>query len=311
MQSSEKDETQQYNFNIAAFYCFCSLDYEQINSLLEELKVIGGRFNVLGTILLAVEGFNGTICGSNKGVNEMINILKKVKQNICFDVKYSSSKNQAFRKLRIRKKAEIITMGLSKTSSLNNVGKYVEPSYWNELIDDKDTLVIDTRNDYEILVGSFENSVSPDTRSFGEFPAWVEKDLPRLIEERAPSRIAMFCTGGIRCEKATSFLKENGLKNVHHLKGGILNYFSQVPQAESRWQGECFVFDQRVSLNHDLLPGTHILCYACGLPLSLKARKRPEYIPGVQCQNCVDKFTEEDRKRFAMRQRQMEQEISF
>ena len=170
-----------------------------------------------------------------------------------------------------------------------------------------DTLVIDTRNSYEVAIGSFSGSLDPGTESFRDFPDWVESDLRPLVEQTAPARIAMFCTGGIRCEKASSFLQQRGFPEVHHLKGGILNYLAQVPEDQSRWQGECFVFDQRVAVNHQLEPGEHRLCHACGLPLTPAQRQLESYVRGVQCLHCQDRFTDEDRARFAMRQRQLDE----
>ena len=175
------------------------------------------------------------------------------------------------------------------------------------LVDDPDTLVIDTRNSYETAIGSFEGAIEPSTESFRDFPQWAESTLRPMIEEKGSKRIAMFCTGGIRCEKASSYLQQQGFGEVHHLRGGILKYLEQVPEAESRWQGECFVFDQRVALNHRLEPGEHSLCHACGLPVSAQQRELPSYIKGVQCVHCVDRFSDADRERFAMRQRQIDQ----
>ena len=186
------------------------------------------------------------------------------------------------------------------------VGTYVDPQDWNALVDDPDTVVIDTRNSYETAIGTFDGALDPGTESFREFPEWAERTLRPLLEEQGSRRIAMFCTGGIRCEKASSFLQQNGFGEVHHLRGGILKYLEQVPEAESRWRGECFVFDQRVALNHRLEPGQHSLCHACGMPLSADQRALPTYLKGVQCLHCVDRFSDADRARFQMRQSQFE-----
>jgi len=186
------------------------------------------------------------------------------------------------------------------------VGTYVDPQDWNALVDDPDTVVIDTRNSYETAIGTFDGALDPGTESFREFPEWAERTLRPLLEEQGSRRIAMFCTGGIRCEKASSFLQQNGFGEVHHLRGGILKYLEQVPEAESRWRGECFVFDQRVALNHRLEPGQHSLCHACGMPLSADQRALPTYLKGVQCLHCIERFSDADRARFQMRQSQFE-----
>ena len=174
-------------------------------------------------------------------------------------------------------------------------------------MDDPNTLLIDTRNSYETAIGTFDGAIDPGTESFRDFPQWAETTLRPLMEDNGNKRIAMFCTGGIRCEKASSYLQQQGFGEVHHLRGGILKYLEQVPEAKSRWQGECFVFDQRVALNHRLEPGEYSLCHACGLPVSAEQRALPSYIKGVQCVHCVDRFTDADRERFAMRQRQIDQ----
>ena len=198
-------------------------------------------------------------------------------------------------------------MGVAGANPRASVGIYVDPEDWNGMVDDPDTLVIDTRNSYETAIGSFEGALDPGTESFRDFPAWAERTLRPLIAQQQPERIAMFCTGGIRCEKASSYLQQNGFGPVHHLRGGILKYLEQVSERESRWRGECFVFDQRVALNHQLEPGVHSLCHACGLPLSPEQRALPSYVKGVQCLHCIDRFTDSDRARFAMRQKQIDQ----
>ena len=200
-----------------------------------------------------------------------------------------------------------MTLGVASADPSASVGTYVEPENWNALVDDPDTLVIDTRNIYETAIGTFEGAIDPSTESFRDFPQWAESTLRPLIEQQGSKRIAIFCTGGIRCEKASSYLQQQGFGEVHHLRGGILKYLEQVPEAESRWEGECFVFDQRVALNHRLEPGEHSLCHACGLPVSAQQRELPSYIKGVQCVHCVDRFTDADRERFAIRQRQIDQ----
>ncbi len=293
-------------FQIAAFYCFTPLLEEVIKNLQGELTTTAKNYQLMGTILLAKEGINGTICGPSSGVNILLELLGSVLSGIDLEVKFSWSKQQAFERFKARLKNEIVTMGVPDVNPLIRVGEYIEPCQWNSFIDDEKTLLIDTRNDYEVAIGSFRGALNPNIRCFRDFPIWVKKSLIPILEKKKPKRIAMFCTGGIRCEKATSFLKQKGIEDVHHLHGGILRYLEEVPNSDTRWEGECFVFDKRVALNHALQPGVHSLCYACGLPLSPKERESPDYIVGVQCGNCVKLFSDEDRKRFAERQRQKE-----
>lgn len=300
-------------FQVAAFYAFTPLEPHTLELLLEELPVLAAQGHVLGSVLLAPEGVNGTISGPEEGVGSLLQRLR------ChldlgeahferFQVKYSCCDRQAFRRFKARRKKEIVTLGVPSVDPRARVGTYVSPSDWNAVVDDPDTLLIDTRNRYEVAIGSFEGAVDPGTDSFREFPEWVEKELRPLVERRAPARIAMFCTGGIRCEKASSFLMQKGFPEIHHLQGGILSYLEQIPESASRWRGECFVFDQRVALNHQLQPGQHRLCHACGLPLTPEQRGLESYIPGVQCLHCQDRFSDQDRERFRERQRQWEQQ---
>ena len=299
-------------FLVAAFYAFTPLDSQRLEALLTDLPLMARRADVVGSILIAPEGVNGTISGPDVGVQVM---LDRLHADLCLgeehferlQVKRSRSPKQVFRRFKARRKREIVTLGEPCADPRQSVGTYVEPSDWNALVDDPKTLVIDTRNRYEVAIGSFTGSLDPGTESFRDFPDWVESDLRPLVEQTSPARIAMFCTGGIRCEKASSFLQQRGFPEVHHLKGGILNYLEQVPEDQSRWQGECFVFDQRVAVNHQLAPGEHRLCHACGLPLTPAQRQLESYVRGVQCLHCQDRFTDADRARFAMRQRQLDQ----
>jgi len=222
------------------------------------------------------------------------------------EAKLSWADQQAFHRLKVRLKREIVTMGCPTVKPADAVGTYVPPQQWDALIQDPDTLVIDTRNAYEVAVGSFAGAIDPGTASFREFPDWVERELRPLVAERQPKAIAMFCTGGIRCEKSTAYLLQQGFEGVHHLQGGILKYLEEMPEQGSSWQGECFVFDQRVSLNHRLEPGSYALCHACGLPVSPDDQALPSYVRGVSCRHCLERFSDADRERFAERQRQME-----
>ena len=297
---------------VAAFYAFTPLDDDQREALLNALPPLACEGDVLGSVLVAKEGVNGTISGPETGVESLLAHLQRqlTLGQHHFErlaVKRSWAERSVFRRFKARRKKEIVTMGVEGVDPRINVGTYVDPEDWNALVDDPDTLVIDTRNHYETAIGSFDGAIDPGTDSFRDFPHWAETKLRPLVDETAPKRIAMFCTGGIRCEKASSYLQHQGFGEVHHLRGGILKYLEQVPEEESRWRGECFVFDQRVALNHQLEPGEHSLCHACGLPLSPEQRSLPSYIKGVQCLHCIDRFSESDRQRFAMRQRQMDQ----
>jgi len=249
---------------------------------------------------------NGTISGPETGVQAVLAKLRQLPGLAQLEAKFSAAPAQAFHRLKVRIKREIVTMGCPTVKPAEQVGTYVPPQQWDALICDPDTLVVDTRNAYEVAVGTFEGAIDPGTESFREFPAWVERELRPLVEQRQPKAIAMFCTGGIRCEKSTAYLLQQGFANVHHLQGGILRYLEEMPEQGTSWQGECFVFDQRVSVNHQLEPGSYSLCHACGLPLSPADRELPSYREGVSCVHCLDRFSDGDRARFAERQRQMQ-----
>jgi len=222
----------------------------------------------------------------------------------CADLEHKESlaDENPFYRAKVRLKKEIVALGVPGVSPVKAVGDYVAPEDWNDLISDPDVVVIDTRNDYEVSIGTFEGAVNPQTASFREFPKWFEA----FQKEHKNKKIAMFCTGGIRCEKSTALLKERGVEEVYHLKGGILKYLETVPEEKSLWKGECFVFDNRVSVTHDLSPGTYDMCHACRRPLDEVAKASPDYVAGVSCSNCIDEHTEERRKDFAERQKQIE-----
>ena len=294
-------------YKVAAFYCFTAIEEEAITSLLNEVIIFASKNNIKGMILIAKEGINGTICGPSKGVGEFFKKIKFTIGNEKCEIKYSWCHKQAFRRFRARRKTEIVTIGIEEVNPNKLVGQYIEPLAWNQALDDPQTIVIDTRNKYEIDVGTFEGALNPHTDKFSEFPGWVDEILRPLVRESKPKQIAMFCTGGIRCEKATSYLKKEGFSGVSHLHGGILRYLEEVPKHKSRWIGECFVFDRRVALNHELLPGVHKLCNACGMPLSPQDRKKTKYIRGVKCHHCEDRFTDQDRFRFAERQKHIDE----
>ncbi len=291
---------------VAAFYRFVAFAPGELERLRLRLVELGGALDLRGTILLAEEGINGTVSGPEAGVEALLAELLADPRLAELEVKRSEAPCQAFHRFRVRRKREIVTLGCARVDPVEGVGTYVAPADWDALIADPDTLVIDTRNAYEVAVGSFEGAIDPGTECFRDFPAWAERELRPLVERRRPKALALFCTGGIRCEKATALLRQQGFEGVHHLRGGILRYLEEVPEAGSRWRGECFVFDQRVAVNHRLEPGSHRLCHACGLPLSPADRRLASYVEGVSCRHCLDRFSEADRQRFAERQRQIE-----
>ncbi|MFC3630569.1 rhodanese-related sulfurtransferase [Paracoccus angustae] len=256
---------------------------------------------VRGTLLLAAEGINGTIAGTRRGIDAVLAHIRALPGCAGLEWKESAADAMPFGKMKVRLKREIVTMGQPDVDPRASVGHYVEPADWNALITAPDVAVIDTRNDYEVAIGSFAGAVDPGTRSFRDFPAWWRANADRF----AGKRIAMFCTGGIRCEKSTNWLLSQGVGDVFHLKGGILKYLEDVPARDSLWQGECFVFDGRVSLTHGLQQGRHGLCHACRRPLAPEDRERPEYEEGVCCHCCVGEYDEADRARFRERQRQV------
>jgi UPF0176 protein len=288
---------------VAAFYGFTAM--AELPMLQQELRALAEAGAVRGTILLAEEGVNGTISGPQSGVQAVLARLRQLPGLAGLEAKMSEAPQQAFHRLKVRIKREIVTMGCPTVKPAEQVGTYVAPQQWDSLIRDPDVLVVDTRNAYEVAVGTFAGAIDPGTESFREFPAWVEQELRPLVEQRQPRAIAMFCTGGIRCEKSTAYLLQQGFDNVHHLQGGILRYLEEMPEQGSSWQGECFVFDQRVSVNHQLEPGSYSLCHACGLPLSPADRKLASYREGVSCLHCLERFNDADRARFAERQHQM------
>ena len=263
------------------------------------------RHGICGTLLLAREGINGTIAGAPDALPAFLAFLRDLPGLSEIEVKHSTASEQPFYRMKVRLKKEIVTMGVPDIDPNRSVGTYVAPKDWNALISDPDTIVIDTRNDYETAIGMFEGAVDPETESFRDFPAWAEAFKAR--QHNAPARrIAMYCTGGIRCEKSTALMKEMGFEEVYHLQGGILKYLEDVPEAESLWKGQCFVFDQRVSVGHGLAEGGLAQCFACRRPLQPDDLLRPEYERGVACHQCVDDFSDADRNRFRERQRQID-----
>ncbi|MFT7675677.1 MAG: UPF0176 protein [Gammaproteobacteria bacterium] len=284
---------------VAALYRFVALpDFKALRQpLLDHLL----KNEIRGTVLLASEGLNGTVAGTESAIHQLLEYLRKDDRLRDLDAKFSTTEEMPFYRSRVKLKKEIVTMGVEGIDPQRSVGTYVKPSEWNALISDPDVIIIDTRNDYETAIGSFKNAIIPNTKSFRDFPAFANEHL----DLNKTPKVAMFCTGGIRCEKSTAYLKEQGFEEVFHLKGGILKYLEEVPQADSLWQGECFVFDNRVSVNHDLDKGSYDQCHACRLPITESDKQHFHYQAGVSCPNCYSGKTETERQRFREREKQM------
>ena len=287
---------------VAALYRFARFD--DCASLREPLEQVCRQHGVRGTLLLAAEGINGTIAGPSAGIARVLDHIRALPDCADLDVKFSSAAAMPFHRLKVRLKREIVTMGETGIDPRASVGTYVEPEEWNGLIADPETIVIDTRNDYEVAIGSFAGALDPGTTSFREFPQWFRENRARLLGEGKAPKVAMFCTGGIRCEKSTAFLKQEGVDEVYHLKGGILRYLETVPEQQSLWQGECFVFDERVAVGHGLAAGTHTLCRACRRPLGEQERQSALYEEGVSCSACHGERTDTQRASSRERHRQ-------
>ena len=288
---------------VAALYKFSSISkpkelQDEIRSQLKELSIYG-------TILVGEEGLNGTIAGTHKKINEAVKYIKSIQGFSNLDIKFSQSQENPFVRLKVKLKKEIVTIGDESINPNHKVGDYIDPQDWNELISDKNTILIDTRNNYECSIGTFKNAINPNTVKFREFPEWIE-DQNFSDDEKDKKNFAMFCTGGIRCEKASSFMKERGFKNVNHLKGGILNYFEKIGTSTSLWEGECFVFDDRVSVKHDLSVGTYDMCHGCRMPITETDKRNNKYIRGVACPACFDNTSEEQKNRYMSRQKQVD-----
>ena len=285
---------------VTALYRFARFaDPAALKGPLLDICLAGG---VKGTLLLAPEGINGTIAGTPDAIDRVLAHIRTLPDCAGLEVKDSSAPTMPFHRMKVRLKREIVTMGEPAIDPLQGTGHYVAPADWNALIDDPDTIVIDTRNDYEAKIGSFAGAIDPRTHSFSDFPAWFREHRDDL----AGKTVAMFCTGGIRCEKATALLKAEGVPQVHHLQGGILKYLEEVPPEDSRWHGECFVFDQRVAVGHGLEIGTHLLCHACRMPVSAVDRASPLYQEGVSCPACHDARDDAQRASAAERHRQVQ-----
>jgi UPF0176 protein len=284
---------------VAALYHF--VRFPDPNAIREPLLALCEAERIRGTLLLAHEGINGTIAGSAQGIAAVVAHIRALPDCATLQVKIATAETMPFHRLKVRLKHEIVTMGMPDIDPLTGVGHYVSPAEWNALIEQPGTMIIDTRNDYEVKVGTFAGAVDPNTESFRDFPAWLAAHRDEIA---AAPRIAMFCTGGIRCEKATALLKADGIDQVYHLQGGILKYLEEVPPSESCWQGECFVFDERVAVGHELSSGTHSLCRACRMPVSAEDRCSPLYEEGVSCPSCHGTRDAVQRAGYAERHRQ-------
>jgi UPF0176 protein len=254
-----------------------------------------------GTLLLAEEGINGTVAGHQAGIDAVLKLLRRDKRFATLKTKLSFDEAMPFHRAKVKLKREIVTMGVEDIDPLDIVGTYVKPQDWNALISDPEVTVIDTRNEYEIHIGTFQNAINPHTTSFREFPAYAETHL----DQKTHKKVAMFCTGGIRCEKSTAYLKSKGFDEVYHLEGGILNYLETMPAEESLWQGECFVFDNRVTVNHQLQKGHYDQCHACRMPIDAQNKLSHAYVEGISCPHCIDQYSAEQRQRFTERQHQV------
>ncbi len=291
---------EQRMFTVCALYHFTRFeDPAALRSGLLDLCLAEG---ITGSLLLAKEGINGTVAGPTPAaIERLVAHIRSLPGCDDFEYKLSTAAEQPFNRMKVRLKKEIVTMGQPDVDPKARVGHYCSPEEWNELISADDVAIIDTRNDYEVQIGTFKDAIDPKTKSFREFPQWWEENKDRFHNKR----IAMFCTGGIRCEKSTNFLLGQGIEEVYHLKGGILKYLEEMPQDESLWEGECFVFDQRVSIGHGLTEGPHELCHACRRPILPEDKLRPEYEDGVSCHQCIDETDDDRKERFRERQKQI------
>lgn len=285
---------------VAALYTFTALP--NFSAFKPPLREACRNAGVTGTLILAPEGINGTIAGTRSGIDTVLGHIRSLPGCQDLDHKESLAKKDPFLRLKVRLKKEIVAMGVPGIDPNSTAGTYVTPEDWNDLISDPDVLLIDTRNDYEVSIGSFKGAIDPKTCSFRDFPDWFRANRDKF----GTSKFAMFCTGGIRCEKATAFLKGEGVDEVYHLKGGILKYLEKVPEQNSLWEGECFVFDRRVAVSHGVALGSYDMCHACRHPISETDKMSELYTPGVSCPKCHDKHNDARKERFQERQRQIE-----
>ncbi len=288
------------NIVVTALYKFTKFyDFENYRQPILDVMLDN---EVKGTLLIASEGINGTISGSRQGIDNVLGFLRAIEAIGSFSYKESYTSEQPFYRTKVKLKKEIVTMGVENIDPLQSVGRYVKPKDWNALISDPEVILIDTRNDYEVQIGTFKNAINPNTETFREFPDYVAKEL----DPTKHKKVAMFCTGGIRCEKSTAYLRQQGFDEVYHLEGGILKYLEEVSVAESMWEGDCFVFDNRVSVNHNLEKGEYEQCFACRMPITQDDMHSSAYTKGESCPHCIDKATEAQKARFREREHQMQ-----
>lgn len=292
--------TEHTPFVVCAMYKFVTLnDFELLQKpLLDEML----RLDVKGTLLLANEGINGTVAGSREGIDALLDYLRRDERLADVGTKESFDDEMPFYRTKVKLKKEIVTMGVEGIDPKRVVGTYVKPKDWNALISDPDVILVDTRNDYEVGIGTFKGALDPNTKTFREFPQYVKENL----DPQKHKKVAMFCTGGIRCEKSTAYLKEQGFDEVYHLEGGILKYLEEVPKDETLWEGECFVFDNRVTVDHDLQKGHFDQCHACRRPITEDDKQSEHYVQGVSCHHCIGEYDEAQRERFRQREHQMQ-----
>lgn len=285
---------------VCALYKFVALDdYQEIRQPLTDVLEAN---QIRGTLLLASEGINGTVAGKRESIDALLKWFKQDSRLADVVYKESFNEEQPFNRTKVKLKKEIVTMGVEGIDPRHVVGTYVKPNEWNALISDPDVILVDTRNDYEVDIGTFKNAVNPNTETFREFPQYVEENL----DPKKHKKVAMFCTGGIRCEKSTAYMKEQGFDEVYHLEGGILKYLEEVPKEETMWEGECYVFDNRVTVDHDLQRGHFDQCHACRRPITEAEKQHSDYVPGVSCHQCIDEYSEEQRERFRQRELQIQ-----
>jgi UPF0176 protein len=304
LQSNEKYINDKSNFIVVAFYKFFEL--QNLKEFQDILRLIFNDTLVKGTILLAKEGINGTIAGMPSEIKNVLDELWNLDNLNDLEAKYSLAPQNPFFRMKIRLKKEIVTLGIDNISPKKEVGKYIRPENWNSFISDESLILIDTRNDYEVSIGSFDKAINPNIKSFREFPNWVSKNLLNKGSEIKKKKIGMFCTGGIRCEKSTSYLKSLGFEDVYHLEGGILKYLEKIPENETKWNGSCFVFDYRVSVKHSLELGDYDMCFACRMPINDEDKKNKYYIKGQSCHHCFTRSNVKQKQRFKERQKQIE-----
>ena len=285
---------------VCALYHFVTL--EDFESLKAPLLALMEKHTVRGTLLLAKEGINGTIAGTREGIDIILAHIKSDPRFEGLSFKESFDSSLPFYRSKVKLKKEIVTMGVEDIDPREIVGTYIKPKDWNALISDPEVVLVDTRNQYEVQIGTFEGAINPETVSFREFPKYVSENL----DPNKNKKVAMFCTGGIRCEKSTAYLKQQGFDEVYHLEGGILKYLEDVPEEETMWQGECFVFDNRVTVNHQLEKGQYDQCHACRMPITQQEKQHEHFTPGVSCHYCYDQTSEEQRKRFEEREKQIQ-----